>query len=197
MPRIKKAADTVRQPSLEDQRARSAHCPIVGQPQADYSRKQRSARALNHHLANATFFEHAGSAKRSGEMLRAAAPKVRIQLPPAKSLRTSGPSPQAVQARIRADRNKRPVFAVIRGRFLRFGNDRIHRAYRVQLPDGPDRVDALGPRRTISERRIDAGLPQIGRFEHVRVGRENQGESASSLLDCGQHLWHPAHRRQE
>jgi hypothetical protein len=123
MPRIKKAADTVRQPSLEDQRARSAHCPIVGQPQADYSRKQRSARALNHHLANATFFEHAGSAKRSGEMLRAAAPKVRIQLPPAKSLRTSGPSPQAVQARIRADRNKRPVFAVIRGRSPRFGNE--------------------------------------------------------------------------
>jgi hypothetical protein len=26
-------------------------------------------------------------------------------------------------------------------------------------------VDPLDPRRTISERRIDAGLPQIGRFE--------------------------------
>jgi hypothetical protein len=31
-------------------------------------------------------------------------------------------------------------------------------------------------RRTIPERRIDAGLPQIGRFEHVRVGGENQGQ---------------------
>jgi hypothetical protein len=37
-------------------------------------------------------------------------------------------------------------------------------------------VDALYPRRTISEHRIDAGLPQIGRFEHMRVGRENQGQ---------------------
>ncbi len=35
-------------------------------------------------------------------------------------------------------------------------------------------VDPLDPRRTIAERPIDAGLPQIGRFEHVRVGRENQ-----------------------
>ena len=33
-------------------------------------------------------------------------------------------------------------------------------------------ADALDPRRPIAERRIDAGLPQIGRFEHVRVGRE-------------------------
>jgi hypothetical protein len=30
-------------------------------------------------------------------------------------------------------------------------------------------VDPLYPRRTIPERRIDAGLPQIGRFEHVGV----------------------------
>ena len=37
-------------------------------------------------------------------------------------------------------------------------------------------VDPLDPRRTIAERPIDAGLPQIGRFEHVRVGRENQGQ---------------------
>ena len=37
-------------------------------------------------------------------------------------------------------------------------------------------VDPLDPRRTIAERLIDAGLPQIGRFEHVRVGRENQGQ---------------------
>ena len=37
-------------------------------------------------------------------------------------------------------------------------------------------VDPLDPRRPIAERRIDAGLPQIGRFEHVRVGRENQGQ---------------------
>jgi hypothetical protein len=27
-------------------------------------------------------------------------------------------------------------------------------------------IDALDPRRPIPERRIDAGLPQIGRFEH-------------------------------
>jgi hypothetical protein len=30
-------------------------------------------------------------------------------------------------------------------------------------------VDPLYPRRTIPEWRIDAGLPEIGRFEHVRV----------------------------
>src|SRR6266851_4125737 len=41
-------------------------------------------------------------------------------------------------------------------------------------PEAPS--DTLDPRRTISERRIDAGLPQIGRFEHVRVRRENQGQ---------------------
>src|SRR5437764_13435228 len=35
-------------------------------------------------------------------------------------------------------------------------------------------VDPLDPRRTIAERPIDAGLPQIGRFEHVRVRRQNQ-----------------------
>jgi hypothetical protein len=34
-------------------------------------------------------------------------------------------------------------------------------------------VDPLDPWRTISERRIDAGLPQIGRFEQVRVRRGN------------------------
>jgi hypothetical protein len=37
-------------------------------------------------------------------------------------------------------------------------------------------ADPLYPRRTIPERPIDAGLPQIGRFEHVRVRRENQGQ---------------------
>jgi len=37
-------------------------------------------------------------------------------------------------------------------------------------------VDPLDPRRPIAERRIDARLPQIGWFEHVRVGRENQGQ---------------------
>jgi hypothetical protein len=37
-------------------------------------------------------------------------------------------------------------------------------------------VDPLYPRRTILERRIDAGLPQIGRFEHERVRRETQGQ---------------------
>jgi hypothetical protein len=37
--------------------------------------------------------------------------------------------------------------------------------------------------RTISERRIDAGLPQIGRFEHVRVRRENQGQHRHLLSD--------------
>jgi hypothetical protein len=30
-------------------------------------------------------------------------------------------------------------------------------------------VDPLYPRRTIPEWRIDAGLPEIRRFEHVRV----------------------------
>jgi hypothetical protein len=44
-------------------------------------------------------------------------------------------------------------------------------------------VDALDPRRTISERRIDAGLPQIGRFEHVRVRRENEGQHRHLLSD--------------
>jgi len=37
-------------------------------------------------------------------------------------------------------------------------------------------VDPLYPRCTIPERCIDAGLPQIGWFEYVRVGRENQGQ---------------------
>ena len=36
-------------------------------------------------------------------------------------------------------------------------------------------VDALDPWRTIAERRIDASLLQIGRFEHVRARREDQG----------------------
>jgi hypothetical protein len=44
-------------------------------------------------------------------------------------------------------------------------------------------VDALDPRRTTSERRIDAGLPQIGRFEHVRVRRENEGQHRHRLSD--------------
>jgi len=44
-------------------------------------------------------------------------------------------------------------------------------------------VDALDPRRTISECRIDAGLPQIGRFEHVRVRRENEGQHRHLLSD--------------
>ena len=44
-------------------------------------------------------------------------------------------------------------------------------------------VDPLYPRRTIAERPIDAGLPQIGRFEHVRVGRENQRQHRHLLSD--------------
>jgi hypothetical protein len=44
-------------------------------------------------------------------------------------------------------------------------------------------VDALYPRRTISERPIDAGLPQIRRFEHVRVRREDQGQHRHLLSD--------------
>jgi hypothetical protein len=43
-------------------------------------------------------------------------------------------------------------------------------------------VDPLYPRRPISEDPIDAGLPQIGRFEHVRVGRENQRQHWHSFL---------------
>jgi hypothetical protein len=58
-------------------------------------------------------------------------------------------------------------------------------------------VDALDPRRPIAERPIDAGLPQIGRFEDVRVRRENQGSIGISFSpDHGQQLWQPAHRRQ-
>src|SRR6267378_2842158 len=48
-------------------------------------------------------------------------------------------------------------------------------------PEAPR--DTLDPRRTISERRIDAGLPQIGRFEHVRVRRENQRQHRHLLSD--------------
>jgi hypothetical protein len=44
-------------------------------------------------------------------------------------------------------------------------------------------VDPLYARRTIAERRIDAGLPQIGWFEHVRVRRENQGQHRHLLSD--------------
>ncbi len=44
-------------------------------------------------------------------------------------------------------------------------------------------VNPLYPRRTVSECRIDAGLPQIGRFEHVRVRRENQGQHRHLLSD--------------
>jgi hypothetical protein len=43
-------------------------------------------------------------------------------------------------------------------------------------------VDPLDPRRTIPERRIDAGLPQIGWFEHVRVRRENEGQHRHPFL---------------
>src|SRR5947209_19567538 len=42
-------------------------------------------------------------------------------------------------------------------------------------------ADPLYPRRPISKRPIDAGLPQIGRFEHVRVRRENQRQHAQLL----------------
>ena len=42
-------------------------------------------------------------------------------------------------------------------------------------------VDALDARRTIAERRIDAGLPQVGRFEDVGVGRQNQGRHRQLL----------------
>ena len=44
-------------------------------------------------------------------------------------------------------------------------------------------VDPLYPRRTIPERRIDAGLPEIGRFEHVRVRRENHRRHRHLLSD--------------
>jgi hypothetical protein len=43
-------------------------------------------------------------------------------------------------------------------------------------------VDPLHPRGTIAERRIDAGLPQIGRFEHVRIRRENQRQHRRPLF---------------
>jgi hypothetical protein len=59
-------------------------------------------------------------------------------------------------------------------------------------------VDPLDPRRPIAERPIDAGLPQIGRFEYVRVRRENQGQHRHLPFspDREQQLWQPAHRRQ-
>ena len=57
-------------------------------------------------------------------------------------------------------------------------------------------VDALDARRTIAERRIDAGLPQIGRFEDVRVGRENQGGTDISSHLIRRQLWQRAPRRQ-
>ena len=37
-------------------------------------------------------------------------------------------------------------------------------------------VDPPYSRRAIPEGRVDTGLPQIGRFEHMRVGRKNQGQ---------------------
>src|SRR5262249_42873239 len=43
-------------------------------------------------------------------------------------------------------------------------------------------VDPLDPRRPIAERLIDAGLPQIGRFEQVRVGRQNHGQHRRPLF---------------
>ena len=49
-------------------------------------------------------------------------------------------------------------------------------------------LDALDPWRTIAERRIDASLPQIGRFDHVRARREDQGSIGiffPSLLIAG------------
>jgi hypothetical protein len=47
--------------------------------------------------------------------------------------------------------------------------------------------DPLYPRRTILERRIDAGLPQIGRFEHERVRPVTPGQHRHplSLLIAG------------
>ena len=44
-------------------------------------------------------------------------------------------------------------------------------------------VDPLDPRRTISERPIDAGLPQIGRFEDVRVIGEEPAAASDLLSD--------------
>jgi hypothetical protein len=41
---------------------------------------------------------------------------------------------------------------------------------------------SLYPLRTISECRIDAGLPHIGRFEHVRGRPANQGSIGFSYL---------------
>jgi hypothetical protein len=43
-------------------------------------------------------------------------------------------------------------------------------------------VDPLDPRRPLAKRRIDAGLPQIGRLKHVRVRRENQGQHRQLLF---------------
>jgi hypothetical protein len=42
--------------------------------------------------------------------------------------------------------------------------------------------DPLDRRRTIAQPRTDAGLPQVGPFEHVRVRRENQGQDRHPFL---------------
>jgi len=68
--------------------------------------------------------------------------------------------------------------AVAEGEYARRGLD-------VQQGPGARRVrlavDALDARGAIAERRINAGLPQIGRFEDVGVGRENQGRHRQLL----------------
>ena len=58
-------------------------------------------------------------------------------------------------------------------------------------------VDPLDPRRTTAEGLVDAGLPQIGRLEHVRIRRENQGQHRCLLSHpIAEQLWQRASRRQ-
>ena len=91
----------------------------------------------------------------------------------------------------------------------RFGGLEPHAGVRDQANPGEDLIrldhdmvaalDPLDPRRTVAERPIEAGLAQIGLFEHVRVGRENQRQHRHLLsltLYRGQQLWQPARRRQ-
>jgi len=41
---------------------------------------------------------------------------------------------------------------------------------------------AVDPRRPVAERLIDAGLPQIGRLEDVRVGRQKERQHRYPFL---------------
>ena len=45
-------------------------------------------------------------------------------------------------------------------------------------------VDPLHPRRAMAEGGVDAGRPQVGRLEDVRIGREDEGGHAWAVPFC-------------